>query len=117
MSDGELTLSTIEQLLRKYENYSHADYIANCRDQLLRDGSIAYRHFATLEWWGGSGSVADVHLHHQGTQHTDAEKTDNRAFRSALIDLYDLMIANGVKMERRATFWADAFREWKKKDI
>ena len=55
-------LDRIEELLRKYGIYVHADQVAECRKLLAAEGASAYANFATLQWWGGSGSNADLCL-------------------------------------------------------
>jgi hypothetical protein len=95
-------LAEIEQLLRKYGHIWHANYVAEHAAQLLRQGPVAYRDFATLEWWGGSGSVADMYL---------GNEQDDRRLRNALISVHDCMKASGVMVDRAAQV-TDVFREW-----
>jgi hypothetical protein len=82
-----------ERLLRKYGHNWHANRLAECRQRIVSEGSSAFQHIATIEWWGGSGSIADVYLIGSGTMPSE-EKPDNRKLRSALIDIYNLMVAN-----------------------
>jgi hypothetical protein len=116
MDEAELTLSIIEQLLRKYGNRSRADIVADSLEELSIDGPSSYRVFATLDWWGGSGSIADVHLMPQREQPSDEQKLDNQLLRSSLLDLYNLMLIHGVEMKEAAR-WAEVFQEWEEKDI
>lgn len=109
-------LDVIETLLRKYGNDVHAERVAMSRKKLAEEGASAYSTFADLEWWGGSGSIADVSLHSPGRKFSEEEKNDNRLFWYALIDVQTAMEANGVRMGR-AESWAQVFRKWKEQGI
>jgi hypothetical protein len=104
-----------ERLLRKYGYDWHADHVAECCGKISTEGSSAYQHIATGEWWGGAGSIADVYLIGPGGTPSE-EKPDNRKLRSALIRIHDLMMVNGVTLDR-AALWADTFREWERKGV
>jgi len=85
-------------------------------EKLIAEGVSAYSTFANLDWWGGAGSIADVYLHRLAQPESEEQKNDIRMFRSALIDIYDAMKANGVRMAR-ADRWADVFRKWQQMGI
>jgi len=117
MPDYEGPLSETEELLRRYDYIWHAEYVAQCRQKLDRDGTTAFRDFATLEWWGGAGSIADVNLYREtGAQRTATTNVDDQKFRAALIAIYDQMKDAGVVMERAAS-WTDTFRDWRGQGI
>ena len=111
MSDIDSALRAIEDLFGKYEFTWHAEHVAQCRERLIREGAAAYQHLATLEWWGGSGSIADISLCRPGQKSTDESIEDNRALCLALIAVSEAMEVNGMKMDR-ARRWADVFRKW-----
>jgi hypothetical protein len=105
------------ELLRRYDYIWHAEHVAQCRQKLDRDGPTAFRDFATLEWWGGAGSIADVYLYRETSgQCTATAIVDDQKFRAALISIYDQMKDAGVVVER-AESWTDIFREWRRQGI
>lgn len=105
-----------ERLLRKYGYTQQAGFVREFFERINRDDSQAYQSIANLEWWGGSGSIADVHLYREGMQPSDAQNQDNRNFRAALLVIHEEMRNAGISMAR-ADSWAEVFREWQRNGI
>lgn len=85
-------------------------------EKLLADEAQSFLYSAKLDWWGGSGSIADVHLHRVGEKPSDEQQQDDRNLRSALINIYEEMKNTGFTDER-AESWIYIFREWQRSGL
>ncbi len=107
-------IKTVERLLRRYGNTGHADIAAKTLQHISSGVDLGV--LVTLDWWGGSGSIADVHLSREpwnqgrATEEMDAESRDRETMRSALVRIHSAMEAAGVECAR-AAFWASHFNQ------
>ena len=101
-----------EMLLRKYGCLHQADIVHAGFLAVQGEGDAGYSKLATLDWWGGAGSVADVYLHQEGETFTMGQEKDNRALRAALMTIQESMRAAGVVFER-ADAWAGILTQWR----
>jgi hypothetical protein len=101
-------LMQLETLLRKYHHDGQANVVADIIAS-IQHGEPDYKRLAGVDFWGGSGSVADVNLI-PGTK-SDDDKRDIRAFRQAIVNLADEMDKLGIGHARSRDI-AATFREW-----
>lgn len=105
-----------DSLLRKYGHVAQADFVRKGLAAIEAKGDAGYSQIASLNWWGGAGSVADVYLHNEGETFTAGQEEDNRALRVALTTIFEAMREAGFAHER-ADMWAGAFAQWRKHGI
>ena len=63
--------------------------------------------YCSLEWWGGSGSMADLHI---------SDKALRRRQLELMIELVNLCDSSGVDCPR-AQRWAGVFEAWLRNDV
>lgn len=111
MTDTSSAFVEAEALLRKYGFAAQADVVRKGLAAVQADGAAGYRQLATAEWWGESGSIADVYLYREGESFTVGQEQDNRKLRAALTAIYAAMRKAGVAAERPAS-WTAVFEPW-----
>jgi hypothetical protein len=110
-------LEIMEQLFRKYNNLARANSVVSLSALLNENEALFWEKVDSLDWWGGSGSMADYYLYNSsGTQSDHEKKKDNQRFRAALIAIYDGMVKFG-RTNDRGKQWIDVFKQWQKQNI
>lgn len=114
-------LAEVGVLLEKYE-YGQAELVQQSRGLLKSNPRQALRHIRSVDYWGGSGSVADIILYPGGPKHqqshSDESRKDERRFLQLLIELADLVQDDGLADEAERTWmlrakdWARIFQQW-----
>jgi len=103
-------LREIERLLRAYDNPHQAGRVHALLEALEKDGVSAFQSATGGEWWGGSGSIADVLLHRIGlVANRGAFEEDNRKFRQCLTAVYEAMKHGGFT-SKGAESWVSAWK-------
>lgn len=106
----------IERLLRAYGLETQANLASRTAERIAAGEGLDV--LSTLDWWGGAGSIADVHLSREPwdpgrpAEELDRERSDRSALRKALIEVHAGMEKAGVLHDRAAS-WAAAFQKWK----
>ena len=106
----------IERLLRTYGVETQANLASRTAERIAAGEGLDV--LSTLDWWGGAGSIADVHLSRKPwdlgrpAEELDRERRDNSALRKALIEVHARMEKAGVHYDRAAS-WAAVFQDWK----
>lgn len=111
---GELEI--MEQLLRKYNDSARADLIADWHILFEENEELFWEKVDSLDWWGGSGSMADYCLNNSSGESDHEKKMDNRRFRAALIIIYEGMVKAGQTHDRGKR-WIEIFKQWQKEGI
>ncbi len=110
-------LDVVINLLLKYGDLSRAHWIEASKDLFSKDRVQFWAGVNSLDWWGGSGSVADVHLYDPNRAITDREqKEDNRRYRAALIVIFEEMVKTGQE-NKKGEMWVDTFKKWQKQGV
>jgi hypothetical protein len=110
-------LDVIVHLLTKYDFHARANWIKESKKLFSGDQTKFWAGINSLDWWGGSGSMADFYLYDLNSAITDMEqREDNRRFRVALVVIYEEMVKAGQKNER-GEMWIDTFKKWQKQGI
>jgi hypothetical protein len=110
-------LDVIVTLLLKYGDLSRASWIMKSKELFSKNRVQFWTGVNSLEWWGGSGSMADVNLYNPNSAILETEqRDDNRRYRAALIAIYEEMVENGQE-NKRGEMWIDTFKKWQKQGI
>jgi len=107
-------LAVMEQLFRKYDLIGIANLMVKYAKIYQDDRSLFWSKVNSIDWWGGSGSIADINLYRDDMVISNGErKADNRKLRAALISIYREMSNTGYQNER-AKSWVEIFMEWER---
>lgn len=102
-----------ESILRALQNEfeTHAPHFrqlaADLVEAVVTDFSRAARLYRTVDWWGGSGSVADF---------VPDDVDARRRIMRLLVDLVQAMDGLGIPCPR-ASQWTDTFADWLERGI
>jgi hypothetical protein len=108
-------LEQVESLLRDYGHVYEANLAAIAQATFERDPEAACRGINTEEWWNGADSLAAVDLAVEGG-FTAQSRQDAMAYRAALSEIFDTMLASGERNEAGEII-VSQFRKWRESHI
>ena len=110
-------LDALVNLLTKYDFHARANWIKKSIGLFNVDQDQFWEGVNSLDWWDGSGSLADVYLYAPNDAIKNTEKEDdNRRYRAAMVVIYEEMIRYG-KENIRGKMWIDTFKKWQGQGI
>lgn len=108
----EETLVETQKLLKRVEAFHYANVIKQLIDTLQENERAAMSILMGNEFWGGSGSFADLQFYEN--YHTSADfDRDNKHYRTLLSKILALLRILGYS-NYRSSFWEPAFEAYDK---
>lgn len=104
-------LRAASEMLEKYGQAAQASILKNLIALVTKDPPAFRRHMASMDVWGGAGSVSDVGSFSDGYEPRSAAYRDTVRFTEAMIDVAELMRKHGFETARSVS-WAETFRYW-----
>jgi hypothetical protein len=107
-------LEALRYLLAKYQRGGQAIFVSNLIDMRRASDPDFLKYLASVEMWGGSGSVWEVDKFRSSNR--EGAYADELRFRNAIISIANQMEKDGVGSER-TRYIAETFKVWTVKGL